>query len=254
MICESCTRFVDLRVYLEKSMNKAPVIGVTPLWDAEKNSIWMLPEYLEGIRSAGGIPIILPLKADEESLRRLLAGCDGILFTGGQDVSPSLYGMEDMTGNVVSSPERDTMEAMLFRLVLETRKPVLGICRGLQLINALLGGTLWQDLPSEHPSELVHRQGKPYDLPCHPVTLSGSLKDLLHKDRLQVNALHHQAVRVLAPSLKPMAIAPDGIIEAAEMPGHPFLQAVQWHPEFLFRTDPDNLAIFQAFIRAESAK
>lgn len=229
---------------------KQVVIGVTPLWDAEKNSIWMLPEYLEGIQAAGGLPIILPLKADEQAARHLLNSCDGILFTGGQDVSPSLYGMEDKTGNVVPSPERDSLETLLFRLVLEARKPVLGICRGLQLLNALLGGTLWQDLPSEHPSELVHRQGKPYDVPCHPVTLSGSLKELLRKDTIQVNALHHQAVKELAPSLSPMAVAPDGIIEAAEMPGHPFFQAVQWHPEFLFRTDPDNLAIFRSFIQA----
>ena len=229
---------------------KRPLIGVTPLWDAEKYSVWMLPDYLEGIQAAGGIPIVLPIGADEEAVERLVALCDGILFTGGQDVSPSLYGAEDRTGVVVPSPERDRLETLVFQAVYEAGKPVLGICRGLQFLNAMLGGTLWQDLPGEHPSKIGHRQGKPYDVPVHPVTVSGWLRELTGKEELEVNTLHHQAVKELAPGLKPLAVSPDGLVEAAEMPGHPFFRAVQWHPEFLFRTSVENLAIFQAFVEA----
>ena len=228
----------------------SPLIGVTPLWDADRNSIWMLPDYLDGIQAAGGTPLVLPLGADAAAVSRLAALCDAFLFTGGQDVSPALYGMEDRSGTVVPSPERDALETRLLREVLASGKPVLGICRGLQLLNVVLGGSLWLDLPSERPSELLHRQGKPYNAPVHPVSLCGSLRELLGKAELPVNSLHHQGVRVLAPRLTPMAIAPDGLVEAFEMPGHPFFQAVQWHPEYLFRTSEDNLAIFRALIRA----
>lgn len=233
---------------------KRPLIGVTPLWDTAQHSVWMLPDYLDGIQAAGGIPLVLPIRSDRPSAERLAALCDGFLFTGGQDVSPSVYGMEDKTGTVVSSPERDALETLLFPLAFQTGKPILGICRGLQFLNAALGGTLWQDLPSEHPSAIVHKQGKPYDRPSHPVALSGTLRQCIGKEQIQVNTLHHQAVRQLAPGLSPMAIAPDGVIEAAELPGHPFFQAVQWHPEFLFRTDPDQLALFRSFIDACQAE
>ena len=233
---------------MNQSLNKSPLIGVTPLWDAARQSIWMLPDYLDGIKAAGGLPVVLPLDLSEEDAERIVETCDGFLFTGGQDVSPSLYGMEDATGTIVSSPERDQLEALLLSKALEADKPIMGICRGLQFINAFLGGTLWQDLPSQHPSEIVHRQGKPYGVPTHQVKLSGDLQTLLGKDILEVNTLHHQAVKDLGSGLTPMAIAPDGIIEAARLTGNRFVWAVQWHPEYLFRTDKDSLVIFSYFV------
>ena len=111
-----------------------------------------------------------------------------------------------------------------------------------------LGGTLWQDLPSEHPSEIVHRQGKPYSAPTHKVILNGDLKTLLGKDIIEVNTLHHQAAKDLGSDLTPMAVAPDGIIEAVQMVGKRFVWAVQWHPEYMFKTDQDSLAIFSCFV------
>ena len=233
---------------MKQPLNKSPLIGVTPLWDAARQSVWMLPDYLEGIKAAGGLPIVLPLEVSEEDVDQIVNTCDGFLFTGGQDVSPSLYGMEDATGTIVSSPERDQLESLLLSKALLADKPILGICRGLQFINAFMGGTLWQDLPSQHPSEIIHRQGKPYDAPTHQVTLSGDLQTLLGKDILEVNTLHHQAVKDLGSGLTPMAIAPDGIIEAAQLPGKRFVWAVQWHPEYLFRTDKDSQAIFSCFV------
>ena len=230
-------------------MNKSPVIGVTPLWDANLKSVWMLPDYLEGIKAAGGIPVVLPLEMSEEDAGRIVETCDGFLFTGGQDVSPELYGAKDATGNIIPSPERDRLETLLLKKALQADKAVLGICRGLQFINAFLGGTLWQDLPSQHPSDIIHRQGKPYGVPTHRVMLDGDLKTLLGKDILEVNTLHHQAVKDLADSLTPMAVAPDGLIEAARMTGKRFVWAVQWHPEYMFKTDADSLAIFSCFVR-----
>ena len=208
----------------------------------------MLPDYLEGIKAAGGIPVVLPIEMSEEDASRIVETCDGFLFTGGQDVSPELYGMKDTTGTIVPSLERDRLETLLLEKALEADKTVLGICRGLQFINAFLGGTLWQDLPSQHPSDIVHRQGKPYGVPTHKVMLNGELKTLLGKDILDVNTLHHQAVKDLADDLIPMAVAPDGLIEAARMPGKRFVWAVQWHPEYMFKTDLDSLALFSCFV------
>lgn len=214
--------------------NRAPLIGVTPLWDAERQSVWMLPDYLDGIKSAGGIPVVLPIAMSETDAERIVETFNGFLFTGGQDVS--------------SCPERDKEETLLLQKALEADKPILGICRGLQFINVFLGGTLWQDLPLQHPSAIVHRQGKPYGVPTHQVSISGELQSLLGKDILDVNTLHHQAVKDLGNGLTPMAVAPDGLIEAVRLQDKRFVWAVQWHPEYLFKTDKDSLAIFSCFV------
>ena len=214
--------------------NRAPLIGVTPLWDVERQSVWMLPDYLDGIKAAGGIPVVLPIAMSETDAERIVETFNGFLFTGGQDVS--------------SCPERDKEETLLLQKALEADKPILGICRGLQFINVFLGGTLWQDLPSQHPSVIVHRQGKPYGVPTHQVSISGELQSLLGKDILDVNTLHHQAVKDLGNGLTPMAVAPDGLIEAVRLQDKRFVWAVQWHPEYLFKTDKDSLAIFSCFV------
>lgn len=216
-------------------MKRNPIIGVTPLWDDERKSIWMLPNYLDGIKAAGGTPVILPLEMSEEDADCVVGTCDGFLFTGGQDVG--------------SCPERDKLETLLLSKALQSNKAILGICRGLQFINLFLGGTLWQDLPSQHPSEIVHRQGKPYDAQTHKVMLNGDLKTLLGKDVLEVNTLHHQAIKGLGEGLTPLAIASDGIIEATRLVKKRFVWGVQWHPEYMFKTDPNSLAIFSHFIR-----
>lgn len=215
-------------------MNQPPIIGVTPLWDSERKSLWMLPDYLDGIKAAGGVPVVLPIDISENGANRIIETCDGFLFTGGQDVG--------------SCPKRDNPETLLLSKTLQADKPILGICRGLQFLNVFLGGTLWQDLPSEHPSEIVHRQAKPYGIPTHKVTLSGELKSLLDKDILEVNTLHHQAIKDLANGLTPMAVAPDGIIEVVMMKNKRFVWAVQWHPEYMFTTDKNSLKIFECFI------
>lgn len=230
-----------------------PIIGVTPLWDEERQSVWMLPEYLDAIRTAGGIPVILPLIADDNDIHQLIVTVDGILHTGGPDVSPERYGETDRTGLVKTCPKRDTLEVMVLKEALHEDKPVLGICRGIQLLNAVLGGTLWQDLPSEHPSEIVHRQSAPYENPTHRIAMSGPLKDLTGKNEIEVNSRHHQAVKDVSPLLTPMAFSPDELVEAVYMRDKRFVWAVQWHPEYLYKKDHDASAIFEAFISSCSA-
>ncbi len=229
-----------------------PIIGVMPLWDEEKDSIWMLPGYLDGLLQAGGLPIMFPFTQDEQDLEQLAGVCDGFLFTGGHDVCPELYHETPMEGLVDSCRKRDNMEGIVLRKALERDKPLLGICRGIQFINAFLGGSLYQDLPTQHPSETEHHQPRPYDQPIHDVTLAdGSpLYRCLGTDRLPVNSCHHQAVKKLAPALEAMAFSPDGLIEAVCMPGKKFLWAVQWHPEFSYRTDAHSRRIFSAFVES----
>lgn len=229
-----------------------PIIGVIPLWDEKKNSVWMLPGYLDGINEAGGLPIIFPLSTSEEELGQLVALCDGLLFTGGHDVSPDLYNEEALEGLVSCCRMRDEMENIVLEKALETDKPVLGICRGIQFINVSLGGTLYQDLPLQHPSAVEHHQKAPYDIPIHEVSVvaDSPLHRCLAVEKLSVNSLHHQAVKELSPRLKAMAFSPDGLVEAAYMPEKQFLWAVQWHPEFSFRTDPQSRKIFKSFVEA----
>lgn len=228
-----------------------PVVGVTPLWDAEKQSLWMLPGYLDGLRQAGCLPMILPLTREPEEIDQILAMVDGILLTGGQDVSPELYGEAPaLTGEVCEM--RDAMEQLLLKKAMVLDKPVLGICRGIQFINVALGGSLYQDIPSQHPSAVEHHQSPPYDKPSHAVTLvQGSpLQSLLGQQKLLVNSYHHQAVRRLADGLEVMARSEDDLVEAVWKPDQKFLWAVQWHPEFSFRTEESSRRIFAAFAGA----
>ena len=150
---------------------KKCVIGVVPLVDYEKQSWWMLPGYMEGILEAGGLPLMLPLTDDREVIRQMTDQCDGFLLTGGQDVSPELYGEKRLPQCGECSPERDRMEKMLLEEVLHKNIPVLGICRGIQFLNAALGGTLYQDLPSQRGTGMTHCQKPPYDVPVHEVEI-----------------------------------------------------------------------------------
>ena len=229
-----------------------PLIGVTPLYDRGRDSYWMLPGYFLALEEAGAVPVMLPLTAEEAELRRLVETLDGFLIAGGQDVCPSVYGEEQKPTCAETCPERDAMETALLRLLWEVDKPVFGICRGLQMLNAYLGGTLYQDLLTEHPSETNHRMAAPYDRAEHPVTLKkdAPLYALLGQETIGVNSCHHQAIRQLAPHLLPMAIAPDGLIEAVCAPEKRFVWAVQWHPEFFWKKDAISRKLFKAFADA----
>ena len=231
---------------------KKPLIGIVPLVDAPRDSYWMLPGYMQGVEQAGGVPIMLPLTDEDAVLRQLVELCDGFLLTGGQDVSPALYGAAPSPQCGETCPRRDAMEKVLLPLALAQNKPVLGICRGIQFLNACLGGTLYQDLPIEHPSTACHHQQPPYAQPVHGVTLvpGTPLQTLLGKQTLAVNSLHHQAIQTLAPALQAMAVSEDGLVEAVCLPEKKFVWAVQWHPEFSFAVNADSRKIFAAFIES----
>ena len=148
-----------------------PLIGLTPIVDAGRDSLWMLPGYMQGLEAVGGIGMMLPLTDDAAMLKDIVDRVDGLLLTGGNDVAPVLYGETKETFCGENDPRRDRMEARLIELALQADKPVFGICRGLQILNVVLGGTLYQDLKTQTGTEITHSMDKPYDRTVHEVNI-----------------------------------------------------------------------------------
>lgn len=229
---------------------RKPIIGLTPSVDEQEEKQLVQPGYLESIHGAGGLGLMLPLTDRDEDIDRFVELCDGFLFVGGPDVEPWRYGQERLDVCRESSAPRDAMEFKLMQAALKAEKPIFGICRGMQLLNVALGGTLYQDMPSQYPGVMAHRMEKPYDRVVHPVRVEpdsplGALSPLDG-----VNSRHHQAILELAPGLKPMAYAPDGIIEAVYLPDKRFVWAVQWHPEAFWAGEGANRELFERFVEA----
>lgn len=236
--------------------NLKKIIGLIPLYDDDKDSYWMLPGYMKVLESCGALPVMLPLTTDPKELDDCFQLCDGILMTGGHDVDPKLYGETAKATCGTACSSRDQMEAYLFKKALAEDKPVFGICRGVQLMNVLLGGTLYQDLPTEHPSQTEHHMTPPYDKPVHmvDVAVGTKLADIIGAGRHAVNSYHHQAIKDLAPEAEAMAYSEDGLVEAIAVPDKSFIAGVQWHPEFAFESDPECKKLVQAFVSACNGK
>ena len=183
-------------------------------------------------------------------VEQLLGAVDGLVLTGGGDVDPQIYGENSLPSMGSIDPKRDHFELEITRRALEAGKPVLAICRGHQVLNVAAGGTLIQDTTSQVPEAIKHRQSAPIYYPSHTVRVKeGSrLHGIFGKGELGVNTSHHQAVKDLGEGLVATAWAPDGVIEAMELPGDVFVLGVQWHPERMI--DGEMLKIFQAFIAA----
>jgi len=229
---------------------KMPLIGITPIWHKDEGCVCIYPGYIRALEEAGAVPVILPLTVTEPVLKQLADSFDGFLFSGGGDLDPEWYGQEKSEHCGEACEARDKMEAYLFReAVLNQDKPALGICRGIQLFNAFLGGSLYQDIPTEFPSAIGHRQDRPYDVPAHAVRLlpESPLAKLVGKERIEVNSHHHQAISTLADGLEIMALADDGLAEAVYMPARPYVWAVQWHPE-LMPTEEASRRLFASFV------
>ena len=224
-----------------------PLIGLTPIVDAGRDSLWMLPGYMQGLEAVGGIGMMLPLTDDAAMLKDIVDRVDGLLLTGGNDVAPVLYGETKETFCGENDPRRDRLEARLIELALQADKPVFGICRGLQILNVVLGGTLYQDLKTQTGTEITHSMDKPYDRTVHEVNIlpDTPLAALYRPGPLAVNSRHHQGIKGLAPALRAQAVASDGLIEAVYLPEYRFVQAVQWHPEHRWQT-----AESQSFLRS----
>ncbi len=233
---------------------KKILIGLTPSHNTETDDIYMRSTYLKALSAAGAIPIILPLDISREETERFMELLDGFLFTGGPDPHPFLFGQEtyDFCGEV--SLKRDTMELTLLSLAIKRQKPILGICRGIQIINVGLGGTIYQDINRQHPRQLpiAHKQPFPYSIPSHSIQIvpGTRLARICGSPVIRVNSMHHQAVKDLAPGLIASGVSPDGLTEAIELPAYPFLVAVQWHPEHLWHQDAAAAALFRHFVLA----
>lgn len=228
------------------------VIGIMPLFDKEKESYWMLPGYMKVLEEQGAVPLMLPLTENPEELDYFLEACDGFLMTGGPDVDPSVYGEEKSSLCKETVPIRDAMDSYILIRGAEKDKAMLGICRGMQIMNAVFGGTLYQDLGTEVPGNLGHRMKPPYDREAHKVkVLPGTpLGEMLQAEECPVNSCHHQAVKRLAEPFSVMAEAEDGIVEAIYMPDKHFVWGVQWHPEFSYRKSEESCKIVAAFLEA----
>jgi len=212
---------------------------------------WQLiaQDYLNAIWRAGAIPVLLPIDENPDRALEMLEMVDGLLISGGNDVSPEMYGSkENKCGTLDRS--RDAMEKYLLEKALEKDMPVLGICRGVQLMNAALGGTLHQDLPSEgYPNHTIVEFDR--NVVTHTVEVKEStlLAEILGSGELGVNSFHHQAVDKLADGLEAAAVSKEGIVESVYMPGRKFVLAVQWHPEMMYDSEVQK-KIFEAFVGA----
>lgn len=204
-------------------------------------------DYINAIVKAGGIPIVAPSIPDEESVLRMFEVADGVMFTGGEDVHPRHFGENIEADNVEVSERRDGFELKLAELALKSNKSILGICRGMQLLNVAAGGTLYQDLKTNIDHTIPNM---PKEKLLHEVKISPNtrLHEIYKKENKEVNSFHHQAVKNLADAYISTAAAADGIVEAYEMKGDRFVVGVQWHPEMLHEKYPEELELFKAFI------
>lgn len=204
-------------------------------------------DYVDLVLAAGGTPVLLPIfdpTGHEQVIAEQLAGVDAVIFTGGQDIDPARYGADPAPELGATSTLRDEWDFTALALAREVGLPVLGICRGSQLINVALGGTLVQDLPTGRPSEVAHWQPLPNDRPSHAVQVAhDGLLAQLGRDEFAVTSFHHQGVDRLGEGLRLEATAPDGLVEAFSAEDGPWLLGVQWHPEMSFRNDPPALEL-----------
>jgi len=243
-----------------------PLIGVTTqtlqaidgIPDGLPHSVVMNQRYYHAVASAGGAPVLVPLLDDLETLRAIYERTDGILIPGGVDVDPAAFGEKphERLGRI--DPARDRVEIQLVKWAVEDDKPLLGLCRGLQVINVALGGTLYQDLETEYPNGIKHdyfpNYGFSRDHLAHDVTVeAGSrMRHALIDAAVPVNSMHHQGIKALANGLSASAVAPDGLIEAAESTNESYIVGVQWHPEVFELSDPSSGVLFRDFVQAAS--
>ena len=229
-----------------------PVIGIVPMYDSKRENYRLRPGYMDAVAFAGGIGVMLHPTDNEETLHQLIESCDGFIFSGGQDIEPACYGEEKLEKCEECMPERDSYELKFLELVLENNKPVLGICRGIQIFNVLFGGDLYQDIPSQLGEDVCHRAPVIGETALHNVEICSEtpLAEILKSAVVEVNSFHHQAVKTLGKGLELMAKSEDGVTEALYVPGKRFALTVQWHPEMMFRDDKNALAIFGALIEA----
>ncbi len=231
-----------------------PIIGLTATRIPNKDNLptfavnW---PYALSVSMASGLPILIPNNLSDEDLDQLLERLDGVLFTGGYDIEPERYGSQPHPKVELVDKSRDRVECRLVEATIAARKPFLGICRGMQVINIALGGTLYEDLAEQFNSNISHdNHNKPRDYMAHGIRVERAtlLSEIIPCNQTQVNSLHHEGVRQLADGLVASATSPDGLVEALEVPAVRFGLAVQWHPEEL-QEFAGMRRLFQEFVR-----
>lgn len=230
-------------------MNRSPVIGITTYPRDDRGRYNLPAEYVSAVQRAGAVPLLIPPVPEHAS--RYLDLVDGVILAGGGDIAPERYRGNVHELNYGVDAQRDELEISVAREVVRRKQPTLAICRGMQVLNVALGGTLIEHLPAEVGETVAHRK-PPRDPVPHAVKLKeGSrLASITGVTELQPMSWHHQAIRAIAPGLEVAGTAPDGTIEAVEMLGAPWLIAVQWHPELTAHQDPTQQKLFDALIAA----
>lgn len=238
-------------------MERYPLIGVSGSISKDEKELSLPTCYHHALMAAGAIPMLLSPSMTDAMLAECLNGLDGIFLAGGNDVAPEMYGHDPINELGEVNPLRDDFEMRLARMAAERRMPVLGICRGIQSLNVAMGGTLWQDIPSQYRTAagekgLAHSQRRADFYTSHRVVIARDtlLFRVIGKEEIWVNSFHHQAVRDAAPGMRVSAFATDGLNEAIEHPDLPFFLGVQWHPERYFARDETAMALFAAFAAA----
>jgi putative glutamine amidotransferase len=235
-----------------------PLIGITGRhyqYNAEIAGVFVGDGYTKGVYEAGGLPVVLPYTEDEQQLQAWVEHLDGLILSGGEDIDPSYFKENPMIGLGEVSPERDRLESIIGLEMLSLGKPVLGICRGIQVMNVIAGGSLYQDLPRQIKG-MQHSQKAPRSHLAHEVEIlrNSLLYRLFGTTSVKVNTFHHQAVKDVAPGFIVSAKAKDGVVEAIESTKHPFAVGVQWHPENLWEKYPIFHKLFIGLVQAAEAK
>jgi len=226
-----------------------PLIGLTTYGRGADNRYTLPADYIDAVRRAGGVPLLIA--PGESRVEAILDVIDALVLSGGGDIDPSRYDGKRHDTNYSIDQERDTLELELARRVIDSSIPTLGICRGAQILNVVQGGKLIEHIPDEVGVKVLHR-APPREPVTHGVKLkAGSrLAQILGRDQFDATSWHHQALRGAAAGFEAVAHAPDGTIEAIEMPSHPWMIAVQWHPELSAASDPLQQKLFDALVEA----
>lgn len=227
-----------------------PLIGISTVM-TEKKTLTVHEVNFKRIIEAGGVPLMLPNTLDEETIAIYAETLDGLLLTGGPDLDPLLYDEEPLKELGGITPDRDFFEIKLTEAMYERDKPIFGICRGSQVLNVALGGTLYQDIYVQHEQKLLkHGQDAPREYPTHFIEIEKDSKlfEIVKQEKLRVNSYHHQSVKDAGKNIYISSRASDTVVESIECKEHPFALGVQWHPEYI--KDEPSKALFAAFIEA----
>ncbi|UOQ91972.1 gamma-glutamyl-gamma-aminobutyrate hydrolase family protein [Halobacillus shinanisalinarum] len=230
-----------------------PVIGITSSTVNHNNipSINLHERYIRSVIQAGGIPAVIPTGTEEGMAEVWCSICSGIILSSGEDVDPNSYQAEPYPKIQKTNGKRDKLEIELVKNAQKQTKPILALCRGITMLNAALGGTVLQDIETNNSNAINHYQQAARPEPTHEIQIDNQsrLYQIFNRSNIRVNSMHHQAIDQLAPNLKPVAFAPDGIIEAVEgVNGTSLLWGIQWHPEEMASEDPSMVQLFKEFV------